>query len=72
MCFPKVKTPTPQVQAPLASSPPPASSAAEVAEAKVDTDSVVEKAKRRGRNALVIPLQMGGTAGGTGLNIPTS
>jgi hypothetical protein len=35
-----------------------------------DGATAAERARRKGRNALRIPLSMGGAGGGSGLNIP--
>jgi len=69
MC--KVKVP--KVETPAAA-PPPAAPSAQVAQAdpqaEVNSNTANERAKKKGRNALRIPLSTGGGAGGTGLNIP--
>ncbi len=56
-----------------AAPPPPAASAASVQGDVVraeDNDSAVQKARRKGRNALRIKLDAGNVGGKTGLNIP--
>lgn len=71
MCMRKPKVqPAPT---PAAAPPPPAPSAA-VAQGDVvreeEAESSLQKARRKGRNALRIKLDAGNVGGATGLNIP--
>ena len=62
---------TPQAPAPA---PAPAAPSAQVAQAEPQntdpSNDAIDNARRKGRNALRIPLSMGGAGGGTGLNLP--
>lgn len=73
MCLPKNKAAQAPVTAPAPAPAPPAPSAA-VAQSDPqndeNTESLAERAKRRGTSSLRIPLSTGGSGGGTGLNIP--
>lgn len=69
MCKPKAPKPVITAQA-----PDPAERSAEVVQsdpANLDAEADGNRAKRKGRSSLRIPLSVGGTGGGSGLNIPT-
>ncbi len=70
MCkTPKVE----KAETPAAAPPAPAASAASTQGDVIreeDNDSSVQKARKKGRNALRIKLDAGNTGGATGLNIP--
>ena len=73
MCKPKVQAPAQVAPAPTPAPSAPSATAAQAdpqsPEASNSEDSLA-RMKRKGRNALKIDLSMGGTGGGSGLNVP--
>jgi hypothetical protein len=75
MCKPKTPKIEQAAATPPAPTPAPAAPSAAVAQAdpqspEVGSEDATTKMKRKGRNALKIDLTMGGTGGGSGLNVP--
>lgn len=72
MCKPKVSTPKvePPAPTPAPAAPSAAANQADPQSPEVGSENEATKLKRKGRNALKIDLNMGGTGGGSGLNIP--
>ncbi len=75
MCKPKTPKIEQAAQVAPAPTPAPAAPSATVAQAdpqspEVSSEDALTKMKRKGRNGLKIDLNMGGTGGGSGLNVP--